>query len=134
MKHEKVQSESKGLIQKGEEFLIIEKEINGKNFIDLPGGRVEKDEGPYDALVRIAKEELSLNIRIVEPIGMWWHYPEEEVKSVCNTFLSEPENENSEINKKPESLIKNHYWVTKSELKNLKGLIDESLRRVFKQF
>ncbi|MFB6246369.1 MAG: NUDIX domain-containing protein [Candidatus Pacearchaeota archaeon] len=131
---EKVQSESKGLIRKGEEYLVIEKEFNGQNLIDLPGDRVEKDEGPYDALIRKVKEELSLNIRIVEPMAMWWYYPEEGVKSVCNTFLCEPENENSEIDKKPESDIKNYYWMTKDELKRIKDPVEKSLIRVFRQF
>lgn len=42
---------------------------SGAGFWEFPGGKVEKDESPEQALVREVSEELALNIRVGELLG-----------------------------------------------------------------
>lgn len=54
-----------GVIMKGESLLLTRRaEEPYKGMWDLPGGFVEFDETPEEALVREVKEELSLKIRV----------------------------------------------------------------------
>lgn len=41
-------------------------------FLDFPGGRLGKEEDPYDALKREVKEETGLTISVGKPLGIYY--------------------------------------------------------------
>ena len=55
---------SYGLIIKNQKILVCNENINNFNATKFPGGGVEKNESPEDALIREIKEELSLECTI----------------------------------------------------------------------
>jgi 8-oxo-dGTP diphosphatase len=56
---------------KGNLVLIKRKYPPYQNFYALPGGFIEENEKPEDALIREAKEETNLDVKIVEKIGIY---------------------------------------------------------------
>ena len=111
----------KALIEDKNRYLMIRQEVKGKLFWDLPGGRVEHGESPYDTLHREVKEETNLDIKIVKPVGMWWFFREvDEDQVVCNTFLCKPNHSDVNMNINPaDENIKEFRWLTKEEILNL---------------
>ena len=55
---------SYGLIIRNQKILVCNENINNFNATKFPGGGVEKNESPKDALIREIKEELSLECTI----------------------------------------------------------------------
>ena len=60
----RVNVRSYGLIIKNQKILVCNENINNFNATKFPGGGVEKNESPEDALIREIKEELSLECTI----------------------------------------------------------------------
>ncbi len=42
------------------------------NYLDLPGGRLNKGEDPYDALSREVFEETKLRVKVGKPVGRYY--------------------------------------------------------------
>ena len=61
----------KGIVRKDDQVLILVKH-NGE--LDLPGGRVEKEETVKSALLREISEETGLNVEIHDPVEKWSFY------------------------------------------------------------
>lgn len=129
----KVYAAVKALIEKDGKFLMIESEFNNKKYLDLPGGKVEYGESPYDALIREVKEEVFLDIEIIKPLGIWWFFRESDNGQViCNTFICKAKNANIDLTKNPANEnILNYYWLEKEKLLSLKNLPNDSLRKLF---
>jgi mutator protein MutT len=65
------------LIAKDKKFLLLKRTDNGHKFSGywgLPGGSVEKDETPLDAVIREVKEEIGLDIPNVKLLNTY-KYP-----------------------------------------------------------
>ena len=125
----------KALIRKGKKYLILEQEFNGTRYSDLPGGKVEYGESPYDTLLREVKEEVFLDINIIQPLGMWWFFREvDKAQIICNTFLCEATTTDIDLTKSPvDEHIINYYWLEKEDLLKLKHLPHNSLKELFEQ-
>ena len=128
----KVLSAIKAVIIHGNKFLVIRQKIGNKVTWDLPGGKVDYGESPYDTLHREVKEEVCLDIEIIKPIGMWWFFREDGYQIVCSTFLCKAEHTNVNITKNPANeKIEEFKWITKKEFlempanETLKKLISE---------
>jgi len=111
----------KAIIKRGDKFLVIKQKFNGQSAWDIPGGRVEFGENPYDTLVREVMEEVHLSVEIVKPIGMFWFFRYDGEQVICNTFLCKIKKCNVDITKSPadENIVK-YKWVTKKEFLNKK--------------
>ena len=128
----------KAIIIKDGKFLIVKEILKNKIIWDLPGGKIKYGESPYDALIREVKEETTLKIKIIKPIGIYWFLKILDKKqAVCTTFLCRPKiSTNVDITKNPakEEMISEYKWVTKNEfLKNCTKNIDKSLINLIKK-
>ena len=84
---------------------------------EFPGGTVERDESPEDALLRELQEELSLNATIVKKAGVWTHtYPFLHVE--IHGFLVEAEN----VDNLQMSVHSEMKWISSPEGLNLDWL------------
>ncbi|MBT3465228.1 NUDIX hydrolase [archaeon] len=110
----------KSLIFYDNKYLILNQKI-GNNFIwDLPGGKIKINESKIEALHREVKEEVSLEIKIIKPIGVYWFYRKSDsVKIICNTFLCTSNDNKIDLNNNPatENII-NYKWIKKEEFKD----------------
>lgn len=69
-------------------YLFIKQVVLGKHeFWDIPGGKVDFGESPYDTLKREVKEEVNLEIAIHEPLGMWWFMRLNDGNQVVSTVF-----------------------------------------------
>ena len=123
----------KAIIQNGEKFLVIKQAFAGKTVWDLPGGRVDYGESPYDTLVREVMEETHLSINIVKPIGFFWFFRFDGDQVVCTTFLCNADNYEIDITKNPaDENITEFRWVTKDEfLSDEYTVSDDSMKKLF---
>ena len=77
---------------------------------EFPGGTIEKNESPEDALIRELSEELNVQARIVKKVGVWAHtYPFLHVE--IHGFIVETENVD-DIQLSVHSEMK---WISKEE-------------------
>jgi len=83
----KVMAAVKALIESNGKILVLKQDLGSHEVWDLPGGKVEYGEDPYDALRREVKEEVGMDIEIIKPLGMihWFRVDEHQV--VATTFL-----------------------------------------------
>ena len=125
----------KAVIMEGEKSLLVKQVVGDKVFWDLPGGRVNFGESPYDTLHREVKEETSLEVDIVRPIGMWWFFREKDGNQVvCNTFLCKLKKGSIDLSKNvAEESISEFRWVTKSEFLSGDYAVYESLKRLVQE-
>ena len=112
-----VLSAVKGLIYHNSKFLVLEQVVGHYNLWDLPGGKVEYGESPFDTLHREVKEETDLDIEIIKPLGLWWFYRKSDRNQVvCNTFLCDSDSHEVDLSKNPaKEQIRNYEWVKKKD-------------------
>ncbi|MFH1427991.1 MAG: NUDIX hydrolase [Patescibacteria group bacterium] len=85
---QKVFTAVKAIIVNKNKFLVIKEIINNKTVWDLPGGKIEYGETPYETLKREVKEEIGLDIEIIKLAGIFWFFKVDNKKQVvCNAFL-----------------------------------------------
>lgn len=129
----KVYAAVKAIIQKDNKFLVIKQGFDGKSVWDLPGGRVNFGESPYDTLAREVNEEVHLSVYIVKPLGLFWFFRYDGDQVVCFTFLCATKNFEIDLTKNPanENVIK-YKWVTKEEfLSDEYVVLHDSLKKLF---
>jgi 8-oxo-dGTP diphosphatase len=110
-----VYSAVKSIIQKDDKFLIVKQSTSNGEYWDLPGGKVEFGESPYDTLSREIREELDLEIKIMEQIGMYWFFRNDGHQVVCTTFMCEAIGEIDLSKDSAIAKIIDYKWVTKRQ-------------------
>lgn len=75
---------------------------------DIPGGRLEIGESPFDGLKRETKEETNLDIEILLPIGIQHFTRDDGQKITMIIFLCKPLTDNLEMSKEQHTEYK---WV-----------------------
>ena len=123
----------KALIHNNGKFLVIEQKVQNTTYIDLPWWRVEYGESPYDTLKREIKEEVSLDVDNIKPLGMRRFFRRDEAQVICNTFLCTSNTRNIDTSNNPvaDENIVNHHRLSKEELLKLTNLPHESLSEIF---
>lgn len=119
------------IIQKNEKFLVIKRSSglqSGK--WAFPGGIVEKNETPEQALRREIKEETNLKLKkIIRKISSYEYPRENAEKTIGECFLV-----SASGNVKLNSEVQEYRWVTIEEfesLEHISGLEDEALTALF---
>ena len=128
-----VLSAVKALIEKDGKFLVVKMTVIDKELWDLPGGKVEFGESPYETLHREVKEETNLEVEINKTLGMFWFFRKKDGHQVvCNTFLCKPKHDNIDLTKNvTKESINEFRWVTKEEfLSNNFEVSHESLKEL----
>lgn len=128
-----VRAAVKAVIVKDHKFLIVKQSLKNKEIWDLPGGKIEYGETPYEALHREIKEEVSLEIEIKKNIGVWWFMRiDGQGQIVCTTFLCSLENGEVDLSSNPaDESISTYQWITKEAfLSDEYSVSDKSLKEL----
>ncbi len=125
----------KSLIERDGEYLFIATRAGDRKFWTLPGGRVEFGEKPLEALRREVMEEVSVEVEIGEPLGMYtFLYGEPKKQVVLTVFNCSIEEGKIDIDSNPaDENIVEYGWFTREELDDLalgKGVKDFVDRRL----
>jgi len=134
-----VYSAVKALIEHENKFLIIKQTLKEKTIWDLPGGRINYGENPYESLHREIEEETGLKVDIIKLIGLWWFYRElDNDQVICNTFLCKLTNPSMKVNIENNSIdetINEYKWITKEEFLSPEYIFShESLKELMKGY
>ena len=116
---EQVFAAVKGLIENDKKYLLIKQKIGDEYIYDLPGGKVDYGESPYETLHREIKEETGLEVEVSRALGMWWFFRKTDNNQViCYTFLCRAKSTKVDLTKNPISTenIAEAVWVSKEEL------------------
>lgn len=63
----------------GKDYYLVFRSLSRPNRgIQLPGGRIEKDENPAEAIIRETQEETGVEARIVCPLGLIYYESEKD--------------------------------------------------------
>ena len=101
------------VIIKDEKILICKRSKNDKQGgkWEFPGGKIEAGETPEECLKREIKEELDLNIKVIDKLGEnIYEYPGGAIKLI--TFHADLLDGNLKLN-----VHDDYKWVTKDKLK-----------------
>lgn len=77
----------KALVERDGKFLFLKQTLRDRFYWDLPGGRVEYGESPFETLHREVWEETSLTVEIQHPAGMFWFIRQDEVQVVATVYF-----------------------------------------------
>jgi len=128
----KVISSVKALVFYKRKYLFLKEVLHKGEIWDLPGGKIEYGETPHQALIREVKEEVDIQIEIVQSVGLWWFYSQNNRHQViCHTFLCKPIGKvNIDLSKNPadENFVE-YRWLARQEILNNKDMqISDSFR------
>jgi len=128
----KVYCATKGLIVKNGKFLVIKQKYDGKEFIDIPGGRMEHGLSPEENLIREIKEEVNLDVKIDKLAGIWYFFRHDGDQVVCITYSCTPLNEKIDLSKNPDKdeNISEYKWMTPGEFLKLENKDFKSLENM----
>jgi 8-oxo-dGTP diphosphatase len=124
---------ARGIIIRGDELLVIDRDKFGKKYLTLPGGRIEMGEQPEEAIRRELREEASIQVgecRLVfveeagDPYGTQYIF-------LCEYLGGEPElsesSEEAAINKLGQN-IHTPKWESIDNLEE-KSFVSEGLKQ-----
>ncbi|WP_158298463.1 NUDIX domain-containing protein [Halorubrum sp. SD626R] len=105
----------KALIEYDGQYLLLKHVVSDQHLWTLPGGKVEFDESPTEAVRREVDEEVSLTVDVGSPVGIY-DFQFDNVHIVATVItcsvLSEPPCVDTTANPADETIF-NHEWVTK---------------------
>lgn len=77
---------SQAMVIRGDQFLLVEHELFGRDFFNLPGGGIEAGETPEEAAIRELSEECNVKGTVIRPLAIEY---KPDLESRVYTFLVE---------------------------------------------
>lgn len=77
---------SQSMVIRGNRILLVEHQLFGRDFFNLPGGGIEENETPEEAALRELNEEAGVSGKIVRPLAIEY---KPDLESRIFTFLVE---------------------------------------------
>lgn len=115
------QAAVKALVERDGKILALRQKTKEFNYWDLPGGRIEGNENPEQALEREVMEETGLSVKVEELIGYYYFFRiTDGFELVALVFKCSEKEERKVIEKSEHDPITEWKWVTKQELGKLK--------------
>ena len=114
----KVFCATKAIIVRNGKFLAIKQSFDGKEYLDIPGGRVEHGLSPEENIVKEVKEEVFLDVKVEKLIGTYHFFRvSDNIQVVCITFLCKAISDKIDLNQNPDphEKISECSWVTPEE-------------------
>ena len=114
---------TKAIIEFNNKYLLLEKikdDISDKNKgkWEVPGGKIEENESPEQAILREIKEETGLNCEIIKELPLL-ELKKETFQSKCHVFLIKTTSNKVILSKEHSEFI----WVTSEEVKIMKSVL-----------
>jgi len=84
----------KAFIVKRDKLLLIKRrsaDIQSPSMWEIPGGRIEPGEDPYQGLLREVKEEISINIKICRPLSIKYFTRQDRQTIIMLIFICKPD-------------------------------------------
>ena len=110
----------KALIEKDGKILVLKTEAGGRTYWVLPGGKVEYGEEPVNTLEREIQEELSTQVEVGNPVGMYHFFvgaDDDGDQVVLTVFEGEIDKQEIDISDNPANEnITSYEWLTPEEL------------------
>ena len=133
-----IYSAMKALIEKDGKYLILESTYgnNKIKYFDLPWGRIQEWENPFETLQREILEEVALEVEIIKSLGLWWFDRIDDKRVICHTFLCSISSQKYiDIWKNPDNIedIIAFHWLSKEELIQSKLFQNISIQEIFHQ-
>lgn len=123
----------KALVERENRFLALKVDVGGEEMWTLPGGRVELGEAPLEALRREIREEVSLEVDLKGPVGMYHFFITDDKQVVLTVYAAEIVSGEVDIESNPaDEPIEGFEWVTPEEFvsrninENLANLVREN--------
>lgn len=105
----------KALIEDDGDILALKNDLPDGVKWNLPGGRVEFGEAPEDALHREVQEEVSIDVTVHEPVGMFHFFfgPDDENQVVATVFRCSSAGGTVDIGSNPaEQYVADYAWAS----------------------
>jgi ADP-ribose pyrophosphatase YjhB (NUDIX family) len=110
------------VIERDEKFLLVEEYAMGKRVMTQPGGHIETDESPEDALEREVLEESGVSVKCRDMIGVYlWIHPQTRQQFLRIVYAAEflSHDESAEI----DSGILGHRWMTYEDIQASRSIL-----------
>lgn len=126
----------KALIEKNDKILVLKTEAGSRTYWVLPGGKVEYGEKPVKTLEREIQEELSTQVEVGDPVGMYHFFvgaDDNGDQVVLTVFEGEINPEEIDISDNPaDENITSYEWLTPEEL--IQKSSNESLQKLIADY
>jgi 8-oxo-dGTP diphosphatase len=114
---------TKAIIEFNNKYLLLEKikddiSDNNKGKWEVPGGKIEENETPEQAILREIKEETGLDCQIIKELPLL-NMKKENFESKCHVFLIKTTSNKVMLSKEHS----NFTWVTSEEVKIMKSVL-----------
>ena len=126
----------KALIKKDDKILVLKTEAQDRTYWVLPGGKVEYGEEPVKTLKREIQEELSTQVEVGNPFGMYYFFvgaDDDGDQVVLTVFEGEIDPQEIDISDNPaDENITSYEWLTPEEL--IQKSSNESLQKLIEDY
>lgn len=124
----------KALIEDDGKILALKNDLPDGVLWNIPGGRIEFGEKPVAALHREVREEVSIDITVHEPVGMYQFFfgPDGQNQVVATVFRCSRDGGDVDIMSNPdEQYISDYAWVTPEHVVewNIEPSLETLIRR-----
>ncbi|XOB46467.1 MAG: NUDIX domain-containing protein [Candidatus Nealsonbacteria bacterium] len=117
------------LLRRDKKILLLHREKHGKKYYILPGGGVESNETPENAVIREAKEELGVGVQIVKKFAQFKNIDNIEYYFECKIISGKL----CIVGDQNHFIKDNHEWVQNNKILG-KRIFPDKLRLILEKY